>query len=668
MRKPTAHVIILIGIITALILGIAPASAQAAPPGVIEAAIAAANAAKPELGRPDNWSWEQFPATTSSALGCELVVGSVLPAPVTPYRVRLTYNEGRTGAGIYTVYVSADTSVIQLCDAKFGTLALATATPEASADPSVTLTPVATLSSDACTLTPIGAYSNVRSRPELDAPLANVVYENNIYPVTGRNMDDTWYLIELGWISKTVVEVAGNCIGVPVSFAVIYTDGPEIEPNNHPCPPDYAGYMPPRIQLGDPYASVQQGGVPNRLRVAPSTSAQVVGEVPPGGSFNFINDGPACNEGYVWWQVSYGEIGGWTAESDYRTKQYFLDPWRPVQQPGDEQADAVLLSNDAGGAVLFSPSANILASTDYAQGETVVNLYNMLTRHNTPYATLTHNSPVSKVIFHTSQDNIATADFGSVNFWELSVTAQYMQSRVVSDVSANTTGYGFDINPDWSAMATTSCAEYGDGGCLTSEIRIWDVSSGTLARTMQQTGFNPYDIEFRIDGTTLMAASYDRVTFWDTVNGALITSLPTTQTAIYDTTFSPDGILVAVSACGELVTNITGAQVCNSGVIEIWDVTTMVLKRSINITGTSVMSIDFSPDNLYLVGGVEQDLTVWAVETGDEVTARTGHEGRIMRVAFSPVVGDVYMAASVDINNDLWLWEIDVTTTTTGNG
>ena len=209
-----------------------PLDAQDAPPGVIDTAIQAANTALPQLGQPDSWNWEQLSQVTVSSLGCPLVTGDLLTAPVTPYRVTLTYNAGTYGAGTYVIYLTADLSLVQLCDNKFpdlGAGALPATTPGETHS-------IADFPAGTCLLTPAGAYSNVRSRPDLESDQVTIIYENDYHPVVGRSADSLWYLTDIGWINHVVSELAGNCANLPVSDAVVYPGGMELAPNPYPCP------------------------------------------------------------------------------------------------------------------------------------------------------------------------------------------------------------------------------------------------------------------------------------------------------------------------------------------------------------------------------------------------------------------------------------------------
>ncbi|MFN8529557.1 MAG: SH3 domain-containing protein [Anaerolineae bacterium] len=60
-------------------------------------------------------------------------------------------------------------------------------------------------------------------------------------------------------------------------------------------------------------------GLPNTIRQQPNTGSTVVGLIPPQGIFNVLQ-GPVCSSGFIWWQVSYNGMTGYTVEangSDY---------------------------------------------------------------------------------------------------------------------------------------------------------------------------------------------------------------------------------------------------------------------------------------------------------------------------------------------------------------
>lgn len=646
-----------VGVLILMALLIAtPIHAQEAPPGVIDKAIEAANQSNPELGRPDSWTWQQLPPTSLSSLGCPLVIGTDMGLSITPYRIALTYS-----SGVYVLHVSADTTRVQLCDQKFA--AMESGLWQDPVDP---LAPTATVPADACSLKPIGAFANIRSRPYLDATQVNTIYENSVFPVFAHDGSRNWYLIRSGWVHTSVVELAGNCDSLPMSVAVIYGEGvPQIEPNVYPCPADFAGYLTPRIQADDPYASVTDDGVPNRLRAAPSTSAQIIDEVPPGESFYSIDGGPACNEGHVWWLVSYQDIGGWTAESSIATGQYYLDPWQtpedvPVDLP-DAPPGAVAITGDAGiGTLVFSPGGEQLAVTESSSGDMMVLLFDMEAQSTTPVSQIPHPSPVSNVVIHPSDGRIATSDFQRVN-----ITLGVQPVGGISEPSTHPTGYALAINPNWTLAATTSCFEFTAMGCQTGEVRVWDLETSSMTQAFSDPEFNPHIVEFRSDNRTLLVADFVSVRFWDARNGAMLNSIPTQMPIIRDATFSPDGIMVALGGCLEQTTNGQ----CARGIVEIWDVTTMTLLQSIETTDR-VLDVAFSPDGFYVGGAVGATVEIWGAGTGLKATTLTEFETMVWNIAFSPAFrAEGYTLASLDTGNRVLLWDVALpTAATTSNG
>lgn len=71
------------------------------------------------------------------------------------------------------------------------------------------------------------------------------------------------------------------------------------------------------------------GDLANRVRSTPDTSSQVVAQLRPGQPV-VILEGPACNEGLIFWKVQSDVIPGgqgWTAEGD--GVAYYLAPYHP---------------------------------------------------------------------------------------------------------------------------------------------------------------------------------------------------------------------------------------------------------------------------------------------------------------------------------------------------
>lgn len=77
----------------------------------------------------------------------------------------------------------------------------------------------------------------------------------------------------------------------------------------------------PRLEIGG--RGRVTPGLPNRIRTLPSTSGEQIGEIPAGSVFDVLA-GPECAEGFLWWNIAFGGLVGWTAEGN--ADGYFAEP------------------------------------------------------------------------------------------------------------------------------------------------------------------------------------------------------------------------------------------------------------------------------------------------------------------------------------------------------
>ena len=79
-----------------------------------------------------------------------------------------------------------------------------------------------------------GSSINVRNAPNLNATVLGQLSPTISIAVIGRVADNTWYQVNLngiiGWLSATVVNIGGNCIGVPVIAQPTPTFTPSLPP------------------------------------------------------------------------------------------------------------------------------------------------------------------------------------------------------------------------------------------------------------------------------------------------------------------------------------------------------------------------------------------------------------------------------------------------------
>ncbi len=177
-------------------------------------------------------------------------------------------------------------------------------------------------SATGCFMRPSGTFANVRNGPRTSDTQVATIYPNENFAVLGTDTSTDWIFFNRGWVSKTVLELSGSCDNLPRLDPQFVGSGSVFF-----CPPTFAGYLTPRITIGTANARISAGSTPNRLRAEPTVTSEQIGEIQPGRTLDAILDGPACNEGYVWWQVNIDGNVGWTVESDINANAYYVEPF-----------------------------------------------------------------------------------------------------------------------------------------------------------------------------------------------------------------------------------------------------------------------------------------------------------------------------------------------------
>jgi WD40 repeat protein len=177
-------------------------------------------------------------------------------------------------------------------------------------------------SATGCFMRANDTFANVRNNPTPNSPQISTIYPNESYAVLGTNLNADWVFFNQGWVTTQVIDLFGTCDSLPLLDPQYVGSGSIFF-----CPPNYTGYLEPRISIGTPNARIAAGIAPNRLRSEPTATSEQIGEIPNGQTLDAIVDGPACNEGYVWWQVNVDGVVGWTVESDINGNAYYIEPF-----------------------------------------------------------------------------------------------------------------------------------------------------------------------------------------------------------------------------------------------------------------------------------------------------------------------------------------------------
>jgi WD40 repeat protein len=206
-------------------------------------------------------------------------------------------------------------------------------------------------------------------------------------------------------------------------------------------------------------------------------------------------------------------------------------------------------------------------------------------------------------------------------------------------------------------------------GSLDTSIRIWDVASGLLLRSLNGRKGFVTAVAFSPDGRLLASAGrhvFDKgrqgvVTLWEVATGREVRTLLTTGDSVKSMNFSPDGSLLALA--GSVVTiwdlkasrrltppdkmplndaaafNHDGkllAAASQGNAVIIWEVASWRKLLVLNGHTERVNALAFSPDGATLVsGGNDKVVRVWEVATGRRVRPLAAHTSAVTSLAFS---------------------------------
>lgn len=157
---------------------------------------------------------------------------------------------------------------------------------------------------------PIGSDQSIVRQYTLDQTL---VYENTLGTINS---------LDLRVLDAT--DLGESVSPVPAAFTAIQPDFAQLETvmlaNQPVCP----NFMPSRLFPGQ-HGQVTPGDA-NNIRINPTVTAEIVGQI-PGGAFFDIVSGPECNDNTAWWYIRYNGQYGYTAEG--MGSEYFVELVRP---------------------------------------------------------------------------------------------------------------------------------------------------------------------------------------------------------------------------------------------------------------------------------------------------------------------------------------------------
>jgi len=206
--------------------------------------------------------------------------------------------------------------------------------------------------------------------------------------------------------------------------------------------------------------------------------------------------------------------------------------------------------------------------------------------------------------------------------------------------------------PGWRGYFRKSLAFHPGGSILAgagwapkdSQVTLWNVSKGTIDRTLDTSTPTVRAVVFSPDGSVLAIGGAGPVTCFAMAMGKETRTLEGHTGDLLDLEFSPDGKTLAGAG--------------NAGRVTVWDAATGKPLRTIKVDGSPITSIAFNPDGSTLASASwDRTVKLWDLATGKLLRTLNGHSREVHCVTFSPD-GSTLASGSADRTVRLW----DVTT------
>lgn len=199
--------------------------------------------------------------------------------------------------------------------------------------------------------------------------------------------------------------------------------------------------------------------------------------------------------------------------------------------------------------------------------------------------------------------------------------------------------FGLGFSHDGRTIAT---------GNFNGTVKLWDVGSGRLLRTLDGHTDLVYKGVFSPDEKILASCSRDgKIKIWDVATGTELRTLTGHTRPIKAVAFSPDGNLLA--------------SVSNDGTARLWHVAKGTEQRSFihrkpGDVDDSVYSVIFiERGKIVIAGNGDGTISYWEVDSGKEVRILPGHSGGVFSLTLSR---DGRTLASGSYDHTVKVWDV----------
>jgi WD40 repeat protein len=201
------------------------------------------------------------------------------------------------------------------------------------------------------------------------------------------------------------------------------------------------------------------------------------------------------------------------------------------------------------------------------------------------------------------------------------------------------------ISPDGTLLAGGLWIEKTADMPAKAAIRLWDLKTGTMLKTIDAHPRSIYALAFNPDGKRLASGSDTTIKVWDVQNGVELATLNGHRSSVQCLAFSPDGTRLASGAM--------------DATVRLWNPEngTEALTLKLQRPKDGANAVAFSPDGKRLAAALATSkVQIWNPDTGEEVGALKGHAQNVTSIAYSP---DGKRLASTSMDRTVKLWDAE---------